>query len=147
MIPSRNRREVVETLKRFPGARTVTRDFSRTYKSAIKEALPNAEQIVDRFHILKNLTEHVSDYLKRKVKNRIKILDPLPAPISEKEILNARERKKVETGLKKWETAKEAQRLKGSGKNNTETAKTLQISRPTVIKYLAMTKPPIASRP
>ncbi len=147
MIPSRNRREVVETLKRFPGARTVTRDFSRTYKSAIKEALPNAEQIVDRFHILKNLTEHVSDYLKRKVKNRIKILDPLPVPISEKEILNARERKKVETGLKKWETAKEAQRLKRSGKNNTEIAKTLQISRPTVIKYLAMTKPPIASRP
>lgn len=133
-------------LKKFPRVRTVTRDFSKTYKNAIKEALPNAEQMVDRFHILKNLTEHASDYLKRKVKNRIKILDPSPVPISEKEVFNTRERKKVETGLKKWEIVKEAQQLKKSGKNNTEIAKTLQISRPTVIKYLAMTKPPIASR-
>lgn len=108
MVPSRQRREVVEALKKSPRVRTVTRDFSKTYKKAIKEALPDAEQIVDRFHILKNLMGHVSDYLKRKVKNRIKVLDPSPVPILEKEILNARERKKVETGLKKWETAKEA---------------------------------------
>lgn len=76
-------------------------------------------------------------------RSRMKILDPSPVPILEKERLNAREQKKVGTGLRKWEIAKEAQQLKRFGKNNTEIAKALQISRPTVLKYLAMTKLPI----
>lgn len=44
---------VVETPKKSPRARIVTRDFSKTYKNAIKEALSNAEPIVDRSYILK----------------------------------------------------------------------------------------------
>lgn len=49
--------------------------------------------------------------------------------------------------MKKWETAKEAQRLKRAGKDNTEMAKMLQISYLTIIKYLIMAKLLIASRP
>ena len=146
MVPSRQHPEVVAMLWKFKEAVSVTRDFSKTYKAAISEALPEAAQIVDRFHILKNLTEDVQDYLKRKVGDKIKILDSSSVPISEKEVLNTRERRKKETGLKKWEVAREAQRLKGSGRNNTEIARMLRISRPTVIRYLNMTEPPIDSR-
>ena len=46
-----------ETLKKFAKVKTVTRDFSQTYKNAINEALPKVKQIVDRFHIFKNLTD------------------------------------------------------------------------------------------
>lgn len=146
MVPSRQHPEVAAMLRKFKEAVSVTRDFSKTYKAAISEALPEAAQIVDRFHILKNLTEDVQDYLKRKVGDKIKILDSSSVPISEKEVLNTRERGKKETGLKKWEVAREAQRLKGSGRNNTEIARMLRISRPTVIRYLNMTEPPIDSR-
>ncbi len=134
-------------LRKFKHVETVTRDFSKSYKAAISEALPNARQIVDRFHILKNLTEDMAGYLKRKIKDNIKVPDLSTVPITEKEVFNTRERRKIETGLKKWETAREAQKLRESGKNNTEIAGMLQISRPTVIKYLSMTEPPIASRP
>lgn len=41
--------EVVEMLKKF---KNVKRDFSKTYKAAIEETLPNEKQIVDRFHVL-----------------------------------------------------------------------------------------------
>ncbi len=134
-------------LRKFKHVETVTRDFSKSYKAAISEALPNARQIVDRFHILKNLTEDMAGYLKRKIKDNIKVPNLSIVPITEKEVFNTRERRKTETGLKKWETAREAQKLRESGKNNTEIAGMLQISRPTVIKYLSMTEPPIASRP
>lgn len=147
VVSSRQQPEVVETLRKFKNVETVTRDFSRTYKAAISEALPNAKQIVDRFHILKNLTEDILEYLKRRMKDKVRIADLSPAPICEKEVLNIRERRKIETGLRKWEVIKEAQRLKRAGKNNTEIAKILQITRPTVIRYLSMTKPPIDSRP
>lgn len=133
-------------LRKFKHVETVTRDFSKSYKAAISEALPNARQIVDRFHILKNLTEDMAGYLKRKIKDNIKVPNLSTVPITEKEVFNTRERRKIETGLKKWET-REAQKLRESGKNNTEIAGMLQISRPTVIKYLSMTEPPVASRP
>ena len=123
VVSSRQQPEVVETLRKFKNVETVTRDFSRTYKAAISEALPNAKQIVDRFHILKNLTEDILEYLKRRMKDKVRIADLSPAPICEKEVLNIRERRKIETGLRKWEVIKEAQRLKRAGKNNTEIAK------------------------
>ncbi len=134
-------------LKRFKHVETVTRDFSKSYKTAISEVLPDARQIVDRFHILKNLTENMTEYLKRRIKDNIRIPDLSTTVITEKEVLNTRERRKIETDLKKWETARGARKLKGDGKNNIEIAKLLQISRPTVINYLHMTEPSIASRP
>ena len=57
IINSREKDDIVEVLKLFTDVETVTRDFSLTYKNAITEALPNAKQIVDRFHIIKNLTD------------------------------------------------------------------------------------------
>lgn len=147
MVPSRQQPEVIGMLRKFGKAETVTRDFSKSYKAAINEALPNAKQIVDRFHILKNLTDDMLDYLKRSIGDKIKIADPSITPISEKEVLNARERRKVETGLRKWEVIKEVQHLKKAGKNHTEIAKILQIARPTVITYLSVTEPPFDSRP
>lgn len=147
VVPSQQQPEVIEMLRKFKKAETVTRDFSKAYKAAISEALPDAKQIVDRFHILKNLTEDMMDYLKRKIRDNIKVSDFSTVPTAEKEVLNTRERRKIETGLKKWGSAREAQKLKESGRNNTEIAKMFQISRPTVIKYLNMSEPPIASRP
>ena len=147
VVPSRQQPEVIKMLRKLKQAETVTRDFSKSYKAAISEALPDARQIVDRFHIRKNLTEDMADYLKRKIRDNRKVPDLSTMPITEKEVFNTRERRKIETGLKKWETAREAQERKKSGKNNTEIAKMLRISRPTVIKYPGMTEPPIASRP
>lgn len=133
--------------RKFKKVETVTRNFSKAYKAAISEALPDARQIVNRFYILKSLMEDMVDYLKCKVRDSIKVSDLSTVPVAEKGVLNTCERRKIETGLKKLETAREAQKLKKSGKNNTEIAKILWISRPTVIKYLKMTEPPIASRP
>lgn len=134
-------------LQQFKNIKTVTRDFSKTYKAAIEEALPNAKQIVDLFHILKNLTDDISCYIKRVLGDKLKIVAAASLPVREKEIRNKREQKKVETGMKKWEVIKEAKKLKQAGKNNSEIAHLLHIARPTVIKYLSITEVPIDSRP
>lgn len=134
-------------LKKFQNVKTVTRDFSKTYKAAIEEALPNAKQIVDRFHILKNLTDDIGSYIKRVLGDKLKIASSTSQVVCEKEIRNKREQKKVETGMKKWEIIKEAKRMKQAGRNNSEIAHMLHIARPTVIKYLSITEPPIDARP
>lgn len=99
VVLSRKQPEVIKMLRKFKQAETITRDFSKSYKAVISEALPNAKQIVVRFHILKNLTEDMADYLKRKIRDNIKVPDLSTMPIMGKEVLNTRERRKIETGL------------------------------------------------
>ena len=73
MIPTRNYEEVKTWLLTYPNIVIVTRDGSLTYRNAIKDALPNAAQVSDRFHLLKNLTTYVREYLKKELGARIKI--------------------------------------------------------------------------
>ena len=49
VIHSREKDDVVKTLKLFTKVKPITRDFSQTYKNAINEALPQAIQIVDSY--------------------------------------------------------------------------------------------------
>ena len=51
----------------------VSRDGSITYNNAIADAHPEALQISDRFHLLKNLTSYGTEYLKKKLKPQILI--------------------------------------------------------------------------
>lgn len=112
VINSREKDEVVKTLKLFTKIKTITRDFSQTYKNAINEALPKAIQIVDRFHILKNSTDDLNDYLKRNIADRTKMIDQEgKIGIEEEIILNKRQRSKKESAERKWKVIQEAQKL------------------------------------
>lgn len=130
-------------MRKFKKIRTVTRDFSVTYKKAIEATHPKAKQIVDRFHIFKNLTEDIGEYMKRTVKDRIKIVNTDVATDDTKKILNADQHTKIETATHKWELSKEIKKLKSEGKNNCEISRTMKVCRPTVIKYLRMAQMPI----
>jgi transposase len=74
MIPSREYEAVKTWLKTYPNVVLVSRDGSITYHSAIADALPNAFQVSDRFHLLKNLTSYAQEYLKKALKSRVRIL-------------------------------------------------------------------------
>lgn len=142
VINSREKDNVVEKLKLFRKVKTVTRDFSQTYKNAITEALPKAKQIVDRFHILKNLTDDLNEYIKRNIKERIKMIDNKGKAVIEEEIiLNRRQRNKKESAEKKWEVIQEVQKLYKEGYNKSTIAKKLNISRQTIYTYLNQKQP------
>lgn len=49
----------------------VTRDRSSSYGSAIKEALPEAKQIADYFHLLENLTEKGLTFIRDELPQKI----------------------------------------------------------------------------
>lgn len=116
MVASRQQPEGIKALKQLKNVRTVTRDFSKSYRAAIQKALPHAKQIVDRFHLLKILTEHIGESLKRIVDNHIKIVDTSVVPLHNKEYLNERERGKVENGTRKWNIIKKSPSIKGRRK-------------------------------
>lgn len=71
ILDSREFENVAEWLKEYPNIKIVSRDGSLTYHNAITQAHPNAVQISDRFHILKNLTDYCKDFLMKYFKPKI----------------------------------------------------------------------------
>ena len=73
MIESREYTEVKQWLQTYPNINIVSRDGSITYHNAITDALPNASQVSDRFHLIKNLTSYAQEYLKKEFGVYIKV--------------------------------------------------------------------------
>lgn len=66
VLPSRNKEYISNWLSKYHHIKLVSRDGSLNYAAAISEDLPNAIQVSDKFHLIKNLLEYVSSYVKRK---------------------------------------------------------------------------------
>lgn len=73
ILDSRELGNVVEWLKKYPNIQVVSRDGSLTYKNAITQAHPEAVQVSDRFHLLKNLTDYCKDFLMKYLHTKITI--------------------------------------------------------------------------
>ena len=63
LLPDREAKTLSAWLLKYPSIEIVSRDRSNTYAAAITETCPQAEQIADRWHILKNLSETVERFL------------------------------------------------------------------------------------
>ena len=89
ILGSREGADVTEWLKTYPNIKVVSRDGSLTYASAIKNAHPEAAQVSDRFHILKNLTEAAKKHITQLVGPKVRIgKEPLNASETEVEEKN-----------------------------------------------------------
>lgn len=57
LLAERKAETLVEWLQAHPGIEVLSRDRSKTYKSAMTEGAPDANQVADRFHLVKNLSD------------------------------------------------------------------------------------------
>lgn len=62
LLPDREAKTVEEWLKLRPGVEILCRDRGTAYKEAADKALPNATQVADRWHLLKNLSETLTRF-------------------------------------------------------------------------------------
>ncbi len=64
LLPGRDGKELKPFLARHPEIKRVCRDRSSSYSAAVTDTLPNAIQIADRFHLVKNLSDAIYDVIK-----------------------------------------------------------------------------------
>lgn len=57
LLADRKAETLVTWLEGHPGVEVLSRDRSKTYRSAMSEGAPDAIQVADRFHLVKNLSE------------------------------------------------------------------------------------------
>jgi transposase len=65
LLPDREAETLAAWLKAHRGVEIITRDRSRAYAEGITDGAPQALQVADRFHILKNLSEALERLLAR----------------------------------------------------------------------------------
>jgi transposase len=69
LLPTAAGDVVREWLENHPSIEIVTRDRSGEYRDAITQALPQATQIADRWHLLKNLGEAIERHISKRYKS------------------------------------------------------------------------------
>ncbi len=66
LLPDRTAEAVLPWLKSHQEIEVVSRDRASSYADAVKRALPHATQVADRYHLIRNLREHLQQFLDRK---------------------------------------------------------------------------------
>src|SRR5713226_3366593 len=66
LLPDRSTETAEAWLRTHPEVEIVSRDRGRNYATAARKGAPQAQQIADRFHLLKNLRETLKDLMERK---------------------------------------------------------------------------------
>ncbi len=76
LLPDRSADSLVEWLQQHPGVQIISRDRGGIYAEGARRGAPDAEQVADRFHLLKNLREALEPLLSREHAHLPKIVIP-----------------------------------------------------------------------
>jgi transposase len=80
LLPDRDADTVAQWLRSHPGIEVVSRDRSASYAQAANEGAPQAQQVADRWHLLKNVREVVERLFQRQFKVVEAALETIETP-------------------------------------------------------------------
>jgi transposase len=140
LLADRSVESVAAWLKQHPSVEVVSRDGSSEYASAIRKGAPQARQVSDRWHVVKNLTACVSVQLAKTLA----------------QLRRADERRPAQTlAIQRAQQARAAERtaryehildLQKQGVKSGEIARTLGMSQRTIQRWIATGTIPYARR-
>lgn len=138
VIPCRSGKELDEWLKANPQIKFITRDRGQCFIQSINEHLPYAHQICDRFHLVKNLTDTMTEVIKKLLSPKEKPF-PVPRPTEEEarasieeSILSMGDKRQRETARIRWDGLE----LKAKGYTTREIADRLGVPISRVYRVL-----------
>jgi len=127
ILESRDVEPVSEWLRCYPNIKYVSRDGSISYATAISKALPEAIQISDRFHLIKNISEAAAMSLQKLFNGRVEI------PITDR---TSEQRQTIFDKSSIYERYCIAKTLCNEGKTYSEISAILNIATKTIKKYV-----------
>ncbi|EPH5680765.1 ISL3-like element ISEc38 family transposase [Escherichia coli] len=155
LLPGRDQRTLATWFRKYPEIQIVSRDRSGVYATAAREGAPQARQVADRWHLLKN----IGDALERMMYRHIPLIrlvaselspkkSPDPEPSVPAASLRRPERLKQQTRKKRHQRWTEVMALHNKECSFREISRITGLSRVTVSRWVRSgTFPEMSTRP
>jgi transposase len=153
LLPDRTADTFAAWLRAHPGIEVIARDRSTEYARGATEGAPDAVQVVDRWHLIRNLRDVLERMLDR-LRTRLQQL-PAVAPTSDEVSIYDRLTRRSSTQrtaqqasrVRRMARYEEVRALAAQGSKILQIAQQLKMSRVTVRRYLASDQFPERARP
>ena len=155
LLPGRDQRTLATWFRKYPEIQVVSRDRSGVYATAAREGAPQARQVADRWHLLKNIGDEPERMMYRHIP-LIRLvaseLSPKKSPDPEPSVpaasLRRSERLKQQTRKKRHQRWTEVMALHNKGCSFREISRITGLSRVTVSRWVRSgTFPEMSTRP
>jgi transposase len=154
ILPERSTEVVAAWLQQHPGVEVIARDRAGAYAEGARQGAPDATQVADRWHLLRNLGDAVQgavDRYRSAVGQAARIVasgqsagqeETTPVPSSTKET-----RRRAERQAQRQRRYEELHRLRSSGLSAEAIAPALGMSATVARRWLKAGGPPVHTKP
>lgn len=143
LLPDREALTIENWFKARPEVAVVTRDRFSRYAAGVTNGAPDAIQVADRWHLLKNMGDALHKLLERKRQQIIALQIQDDAQVPENDQVEPSDHQKQEQNLSpRHLLLQQVTKMYAEGKGLKTIARTLGISRNTARKYIHLHEPP-----
>lgn len=135
LVDSRDADPVSEALKKYTSVQTITRDRSNAFSKAIRSSLPESLQIADKFHLMKNASDHIDHQLRQSFRE----IKKEAQGSLEDDAMSAREGEPTEMRKERFRRVHE---LRKKGLSIQEIERQLHSDKKTILYYLSLEEAP-----
>lgn len=143
LLADRSQQTVVHWLKQHPTIQIVARDRSKEFAAAILAALPQAKHVADRWHLAKNLTEHLDKVVSGTWKRLTKVAGEAEMPTEPLPVFPPARRPRQSVGEARYQ---QVLALRESGLPTRSIAQHMGVGARTIQRWLAEGHGPYAGR-